>query len=306
MPLCCEDQLLANARKRSPNPLRKDPTRTGPIQLRFFQDLNQRFRKLQTAIIDFMVVKDVLDLQERPDPLAFLNNAREFGFNTDPEKLESFNAWFAEQVRLHVFSVPLGTPSDRPWLAQYVNSAYRQGMANAYLASQSAGVLTPGMASVSVADFLAAFAGPVAVSQVRLLYTRAFEELRGITADMAADMSRILAQGLVDGSGPARIAQAMNRSIRGMSRRRGMLLARTEIVRAHAEGQLDSFETLGVRSLGVRAEWSTAGDDRVCPRCAANEGKLFTIEKARGKIPLHPQCRCAWVPYVPMFQTTRK
>ena len=44
------------------------------------------------------------------------------------------------------------------------------------------------------------------------------------------------------------------------------------------------------------AEWMTAGDQRVCARCQANEGHRFTIEQARNMIPLHPQCRCAWVP----------
>ena len=44
------------------------------------------------------------------------------------------------------------------------------------------------------------------------------------------------------------------------------------------------------------AEWTTAGDERVCPECGGWEGIKMTIEEARGMIPLHPNCRCDWLP----------
>jgi SPP1 gp7 family putative phage head morphogenesis protein len=43
-------------------------------------------------------------------------------------------------------------------------------------------------------------------------------------------------------------------------------------------------------------ELVTAGDLRVCPMCQGLNGKVYTIKEARGLIPVHPQCRCAWVP----------
>jgi hypothetical protein len=66
------------------------------------------------------------------------------------------------------------------------------------------------------------------------------------------------------------------------------MLARTEIVNAHAVGQLNAFRMLGLEELGVMAEWSTGGDDRVCPDCGALEGEIFTVDEAEGMIPLHP------------------
>jgi hypothetical protein len=47
----------------------------------------------------------------------------------------------------------------------------------------------------------------------------------------------------------------------------------------------------------MEAEWSTADDDAVCDDCqdAADESP-YTIDEARGMIPLHPNCRCAWIP----------
>jgi hypothetical protein len=41
----------------------------------------------------------------------------------------------------------------------------------------------------------------------------------------------------------------------------------------------------------------TAGDDDVCPICEAiAENNPYTIAEARGLIPAHPNCRCAFVP----------
>jgi len=68
------------------------------------------------------------------------------------------------------------------------------------------------------------------------------------------------------------------------------------LIVAHAEGQLDSFEDLNVEEVGVMAEWSTVGDDRVCELCEDLEGAIMTIDEARGLIPRHPNCRCAWIP----------
>jgi SPP1 gp7 family putative phage head morphogenesis protein len=75
-----------------------------------------------------------------------------------------------------------------------------------------------------------------------------------------------------------------------------MLVARTEIVRAHAEGQLTAMEDMGVTDLGVAVEWDTAHDDRVCPKCADLQGIVVKTSEAHGLIPRHPNCRCSWIP----------
>ena len=35
---------------------------------------------------------------------------------------------------------------------------------------------------------------------------------------------------------------------------------------------------------------------RVCPDCGGYEGEIFTVDEAEGIIPLHPNCRCCWIP----------
>jgi hypothetical protein len=52
------------------------------------------------------------------------------------------------------------------------------------------------------------------------------------------------------------------------------------------------------QDLPRELNWETRHDDRVCPACqemAANSP--YTIEQARGLIPLHPRCRCRWEDY---------
>jgi SPP1 gp7 family putative phage head morphogenesis protein len=88
----------------------------------------------------------------------------------------------------------------------------------------------------------------------------------------------------------------MSKGIAGLARTRANMIARTETIYAHAEGQLDSFEELNIREVGVMAEWLTAGDEDVCLECEALEGTVMTIEEARGLLPRHPNCRCAWIP----------
>lgn len=75
--------------------------------------------------------------------------------------------------------------------------------------------------------------------------------------------------------------------------------------RAYAEGQLEALEQLGVAEVGVEVEWlvsglgsTKAGYPSPCPQCAPMAGKVFKIAEARGLIPLHPRCKCAWAPHV--------
>jgi SPP1 gp7 family putative phage head morphogenesis protein len=113
---------------------------------------------------------------------------------------------------------------------------------------------------------------------------------------MGTQLSRILTDGLISGVSATTLANEMVRSIGNITRTRAYALARTEIIYAHAEGQLDSFQALGIKEVSAKAEWSTAGDALVCPQCSPMEGVVLTIKEARGLIPLHPNCRCMWIP----------
>lgn len=288
---CCNHHLVSNARL-----LRADPTRTLGISRRFMADIRRRMRKVMTAIRVFLVDEDELGLKERT---TLIRLQRTYEFRTDAGKVQAFREWLTQQMQANVLSVPAGADPAVPWTSEYIESSYRRGLTNAWISSRDAGVLGGQVGEQSQEEFIrSSFAAPETTSKIELLATRSFEGMRGITGQVAADLNRILAQGIADGINPREIARQMQASIGSLTRRRAETIARTEVIHAHAEGQLDAFTKLGVEELGVKAEWSTAGDDRVCPFCAEREGQTYTIEEARGLIPLHPNCRCTWIPAV--------
>lgn len=292
---------------RNANPLRRDPTRTSTIRKRFIAEVKARFRQLQNHVRQFLVEDDALGLSTtRPKPVTLARaSRRQYAFLTSPQKLEAFNNWLAGQIDEDLLAVvgnerwqaPLNSIASGPWTGKYIESAYKRGVVNAFLQARKEQLSQePGFGEMSQEQFLReSFSAPETVAKVQLLGTRAFEGMKGLTAQMKSELNRVLAQGIADGRGAEDIADQIAERV-GVSEERALRIARTEVIHAHAEGQLDSFQELGVEELGIMAEWSTAGDDRVCPRCQKFEGKLFTIQKARGLIPLHPNCRCSWIP----------
>jgi len=69
---------------------------------------------------------------------------------------------------------------------------------------------------------------------------------------------------------------------------RMQLIARTETIRAHNQGHLKFYHTVGVQKV----EWFATGDERMCPICGEMNGQMFDIDKMP-PCPLHPNCRCS-------------
>ena len=80
------------------------------------------------------------------------------------------------------------------------------------------------------------------------------------------------------------------------------MLARTEVIRAHHIATIQEYRNWAIEGVIVKAEWMTAGDDRVCPKCEALQGKIFTLDEIELLIPLHPNCRCIALPWIEELQ----
>jgi len=272
-----------------------DPTRTTVLRNSFVADMNRRFGKLKKDVTELIVKDDVFGLDPSV-PLTFNVNKEAWKFLTDSDKLKEYQKWLQGQIDLGILSTdPL---NGEPWTSKYIDSAYRKGSIRAYTDVHKESLASSeDFYKGSKKQFLdSAFSQPERLSKVQFLFTRTFEELKGVTAAMSQQMSRVLAQGISNGLGPATIANNLRDTISGITKQRARTLARTEVIAAHAEGQLDSMQDLGVEKVGVMVEWSTAGDDRVCPQCEEMDTVVLKIQEARGLIPLHPNCRCAWIP----------
>lgn len=248
-------------------------------------------------------VGQVVERASSKTPSKVVTNQRWAGL-TDPRKVQEFQRWLATQIQTDIIEEEEETLDQAYW-QKYVEEGYRKGAGRAFddtrkvaLSSDASGVSD--FYRGTREEFLrSAFAQPVAIEKVQLLTSRVFTDLKGVTEAMSVQMARALADGLVQGDNPRKIARDMvgpGSPLEKIGKRRAQLIARTEIIRAHAEGQLDAFENLGVENVGVAAEWSTAGDDRVCPLCQPLEGTVMPVKEARGLLPRHVQCRCAWIP----------
>jgi len=284
------------------NAIKIDPTRTVLLRRAFVADMVRRFKALSREIQQLIVNDDAFGLHSPgvrvvSDLYTVANvEFQAWRFQTNPQKVKSYRRWLQQQIDGKILT-QVGGVTSKPWTATYIEPAYQKGVVRAYTDSRKELLTQSEVFGVSQAEFLrTSFSGPVALAKIELLYERAFTELEGVTAAMDQQMSRILAGGLAEGHGAAKIARNLRDNVTKMTNTRAKVIARTEIVRAHAEGQLDSFEMLGVKKLGVQAEWITAGDDRVCAICADLEGQVFSVKEARGLIPEHPNCRCAWIP----------
>lgn len=274
------------------NPLQIDPSRTTSIRRQFVAEMNNRFRELRGAIRKLVDEDDVFGLKQNL-PITF--NKQEWRFKEADEKLLSFKRWFRQKVNEGVLSVDA---NGRPWTQKYVESAYKRGINRSYMDARPKAMresldFYTGKRRQFLED---AFMTSERISKMRLLATRTFEELDGITSAMSQQMGRVLAEGLAHGYGAAQMARDLNKTVYGLTKTRARVIARTEVIHAHAEGQLDAFEDLGVTHVGVLVEWLVTDDDKLCEACEELRGVVMTIDEARGLIPRHPNCRCAFAP----------
>lgn len=289
-----------NQRKRSPNPLRIDPTRSATLRRKFQTDLRKRFKLLKKAIIDLVDTEDAFGIKPKKvspfiDQGVPTSNQR-FAAKRSDEQIKLFRAFVLGQFGSLVLDDDQ-EESDELFLRKFAEEGYKKGSARAFDDTRKPRTDENfDFFQGTKEEFLRQSVGsPVATERLRVLTSRVFTDLKGVGQAMSTQMGRVLADGLARGDGAKVIARELSKRM-GVGLRRAETISRTEIVRAHAEGQLDSLERMGVTEVGVAVEWSTANDDRVCPLCRPMEGVVFTIKESRGLIPRHSSCRCAWIP----------
>lgn len=169
------------------------------------------------------------------------------------------------------------------WFKKYLNQAYMSGINNA---ATKLGVPAP--AGLSRAD--------------RAAIASLSKTVQGDFKDVFKELSKQLHANVKDAASLQEAISALQDRVAAIGGARGAAVAAVNTIAANAEAALAFFGEMGVDQVGVQAEsevsviWQTAGDDAVCPECEAMEGKAFSLEEADGLIPLHPNCRCAWVP----------
>jgi SPP1 gp7 family putative phage head morphogenesis protein len=216
-------------------------------------------------------------------------------------------AWLRQAVADGILEMELyeqvGDAFNDAWTNVYIRQAYERGILRGRQELEIAGFDVPSI--VETGGLAASFAYPMHADRAGLIYLRTFSDLKGITDAMDSQISKILAQGITEGKNPYELARLLIRTMSGPdedlgitdtlgrfipAERRAKMLARTEIIRAHHLATIQEYENWGVLGVKVKAEWQTAGDERVCPICLALEGRIYTLDEIRGMIPKHPNC----------------
>lgn len=290
-------KLPKKVKKRSPtvnrsaaSRLKADPSQTYMLRKRFENLVKAKFNQFKKIVWALVTKEDAFGLKE---PTV---NIR-WKFRTNPAKVEEFRKWLQKQTDEGIIEA---NSSDDPnkWWDRFILEAYEKGQGSSFEKTNPKKLgesldFYKGTREQFLRD---SFARPETKEKIQLLASRVFTDLKGVTEAMSSQMARVLTQGLASGQGPFSIAKEMVKAIDTIGINRARVIARTEVIRAHAEGQLDALEVMGVEEVGVAVEFDDAGDGRVCPRCQALDGIVLTVKEAHGMIPVHPQCRCAFLP----------
>ena len=301
------------------SPRKYDPTGTTRIRQQYVADVGARFDLLERAIRRKIVDEKFFGGHSpvaNADP--FPKPGYQFPLDMSGDRIDDFMTWLGREEAKGGLSPTPGVTGAKTtglsgnWQNRYVDSTYRKGVVDGYIQMKRAAKdakLTPDSPAMkairqypSADNFMnTSMAMPVAVRKLQILHQRQFTELKGITDDMGRRISSVLTSGVMEGRSPVELAVRIARET-GVSRVRARMMARTEVIRAHAEAKLDTFEALGAEGVTTDVEWSTAGDAKVCDACESGsetsdgEPRVFSLAEARGILPLHPNCRCSWIP----------
>ncbi|MEQ5430522.1 MULTISPECIES: phage minor head protein [Providencia] len=160
---------------------------------------------------------------------------------------------------------------------EYVSTAYERGTAQEYanLALQST---TYAATQQSVATILLSEPYQLRMALVR---ARVFEEMKGLSAQVKADMARILTDGIARGLNPREVARNLNEQS-GIEIRRANRVARTEITTALRRARMDEAdEASEVLNLDTRQVHISALSPTTRPNHASRHGKIFTTDEQR-------------------------
>jgi SPP1 gp7 family putative phage head morphogenesis protein len=239
-----------------------DPTRTSVLRNRFANAVSNRFKRLMSLAQQFIL-----------DNEALMKTGNYFTENV-------FLPWLEKQQERVIY----GDSGD--WMTPYVTAGYMAGVRHADR------TMAKVMTLISPTPLLYE-------EEIAVIQAQNFRLLKNINEVMNLQIKSVLTRGILEGKNPRDVGEMLLNRMSAIGRTRAMALAQTETIRAHAEASLTRFERYGLDQVNGRAEWIAAKDSRTCPKCKAVDGVVYRIQDARGLIPMHPRCRCAWLPVIP-------
>jgi len=266
----------------------EDPLQTNQIKLAYMAAMRSRFRRVNSLVRRSIVDQNAFVIRNADTgPRAGeLTEEGQF-FGPDDVAVAAFEAYVLRQAAKVILET--GADESTVYWAVAMERVYAQGVRQAIKS-----VPDPLLGPSTILRF------PSTVEAIEILKARQLELLKNVTTDMAANLRAIIAEGLRTGTPRTVLADRISKSINGISFTRAQAIAATEITNGYAEATLDTLGSLGVTKVQALVEFTlnVLGFAKPCPQCIALAGQTFTIEGARGIIPVHVRCQCGWVPIV--------
>lgn len=118
-------------------------------------------------------------------------------------------------------------------------------------------------------------------------------------ANAQETIARGIANGIVAGASPRKIAAELYARLGGQARRAQLLnLTRTETMRAFRGAELDAYARMGSNVVS-QVRWTASLSPRTCLFCLSMHGRVFPLTDVPET--QHNSCRCNWSP-VPAVQ----
>lgn len=287
---------------------RTDPTRTLTLRQRYQQDLVDRYNAVGDVAIEMVRDRDIFNLADDGDPSDLTGQKRApkqttppgvpspppYDFPSTAAGVKAFDDWLTNALDAVVLGSASGGPDAAGWTDQYIQHAYFRGATHADVGLRAGG-WNPDPFDVEMMFNL-----PVHRDTLEMFHRRQFDLLDGLNATTSKELSRELSDAFLEGVGPDEAARRIENRLAAVTLVRARTIARTEIIHAHAESTLNRYQSFLGPNAQVTAlvEFQTAGDRRVCTECEDLEGEIYSLKDARGVIPVHPNCRCVWLPVV--------
>lgn len=259
------------------------------LRRQFGTEVNRRLDRFLANLHHKLVYRDSLGLVRN-----------DWQHLTPAEQVEQFQLWVQAEVGNHLLS---NDGSEQSWVSKYIEPAYKKGVTRSYeevkkpsLAKDQA--FYAGGKSQFLQTAIGAKGGR---DRSNTLSAKAHGSIRSVSDATAHAASQVVAQGLLTGQTPEQIYSQIASQVNTKAKPQAQLKARDAIIGAHAEGQLDALELLGVEQVGVAVSWTTSGlgttpkgNASPCSKCEALRNVVLTIAEARGLIPRHPGCLCSY------------
>lgn len=262
----------------------------------FEQRLRGVLERLNSVIREAVVERDIFGLRSEALARDDVDEPSSYQFRSDPGKIEAFTQWLREQLQSAHLSL-VGESEN-----QFVRRAYAEGVRRATRDVRDQGV------DVDMPDIGGLEETLTHRRALQDLYTRTYDDLRGVSRDMADEMREELAEGLTEGENPRKVAKRLTDRVDSIGKNRSTLIARTELMNAHSDGEINRLRRVerdaNVNVTVQHSQWRTARDNRVCSICETLEGLTFTLDELENgsfrldgydyqlKPPAHPNGRC--------------